>query len=238
MGSSTGITDSRRKFISSGVKLAAFAGIAGLGLHSSCKQHEKDEEEQKVSPPEDLMQEHGILNRVLLIYDTCRLKLVNTVNFPTETLYNAAAIIREFIEDYHEKQEEDYIFPRFKKANTLVDLTEILLQQHNAGRSITDGIMQAARATHPSDNDVQRLIFLLTSFNTMYRPHEAREDTVLFPAFRKLVSRHEYDSLGEDFEKNEHKLFGADGFEKIVEKVATIERSLGIYDLAQFTPKV
>lgn len=52
----------------------------------------------------------------------------------------------------------------------------------------------------------------------MYRPHEAREDTVLFPAFRKLVSHHEYGALGEAFEKNEHQLFGQDGFETMVGK--------------------
>ena len=28
------------------------------------------------------------------------------------------------------------------------------------------------------------------------RPHEAREDTVLFPAFRSVVSAHEYRALG------------------------------------------
>jgi hemerythrin-like domain-containing protein len=72
----------------------------------------------------------------------------------------------------------------------------------------------------------------------MYAPHEAREDTVLFPAFRKIVSRNEYDSLGEEFEDNEHKLFGEDGFETMVEKVTKIEKELRIYDLAQFTPKL
>jgi hypothetical protein len=30
---------------------------------------------------------------------------------------------------------------------------------------------------------------------------------------------------------------GADGFEKMVDRVAGIEKSLGIYDLAQFTPR-
>jgi len=71
----------------------------------------------------------------------------------------------------------------------------------------------------------------------MYRPHEAREDTVLFPAFRKLVSKHEYDSLGEDFESNEPRLFGSDGFETMVNKVAEIEKSLGIY-VSQCTPQL
>jgi hypothetical protein len=71
-----------------------------------------------------------------------------------------------------------------------------------------------------------------------YNPHEAREDTVLFPAFRGIVSAHEFDSLGEDFEKKEDELFGDDGFEKMVDKVAQIEKNLGIYELAQFTPKM
>jgi len=52
------------------------------------------------------------------------------------------------------------------------------------------------------------------------------------------VSRHEYDSLGEDFEKKEDELFGEDGFEKMVDKVGDIEKKLGIYELSQFTPKI
>ena len=79
---------------------------------------------------------------------------------------------------------------------------------------------------------------LLRQFNRMYAPHEAREDTVRFPALRRLVSKEEYAALGEDFEKKEHELFGGEGFEKMVDRVAAIEKTLGIYDLAQFTPKV
>jgi hypothetical protein len=44
--------------------------------------------------------------------------------------------------------------------------------------------------------------------------------------------------LGEQFEKEEDRLFGDEGFEKTVDQVAAIEKQLGIYDLAQFTPKL
>ena len=54
----------------------------------------------------------------------------------------------------------------------------------------------------------------------------------------RIVCAHEYDSLGEEFEEKEHQLFGDDGFEKMVDRIASIEKSLGIYDLAQFTPQV
>ncbi len=71
----------------------------------------------------------------------------------------------------------------------------------------------------------------------MYRPHEAREDTVLFPALHDIVSAHEYDSLGEEFEKKEQELFGEKGFERMVDQVASLEKALGIYALSRFTPR-
>ena len=89
-----------------------------------------------------------------------------------------------------------------------------------------------------NSDDRRKLADSFRQFIRMYNPHEAREDTILFPEFRKIVSKNEYDSLGEDFEKKEHELFGEEGFEKTVDKVASIEKKLGIYDLAQFTPKV
>jgi hemerythrin-like domain-containing protein len=227
----------RRAFVKQTLTLA-LSGAVAVTLVSSCGGKDDQEEGQEVSPPEDLMQEHGLLNRVLLIYDACSVHLTKNESFPREALLNAATVIRTFVEDYHEKQEEQYLFPRFQKANQLTDLVSVLLQQHQAGRTITDQIMQLSKTTNPTAAENEKLVQLISSFNTMYRPHESREDTVLFPAFRKIVSKHEYDSLGEEFEDNEHKLFGADGFEKMVDKVAQIERSLNIYELAQFTPKV
>lgn len=230
---------SRRSFIGNGLKLAVLGSIGSVAIFSGCKEKEEedDEEAQKVSPPEDLMQEHGLLNRILLIYDFCKMRLHDKDDFPKETLVNAANIIRTFVEDYHEKQEENYLFPRFRKANQLTGLVQVLLQQHHTGRLLTDQIISLSKSMNPSDTENQQLIRSLTDFNNMYRPHEAREDTILFPAFRKIVSRHEYDALGEEFEKNEHKLFGQAGFEGMVEQVEAIEKTLGIYELAQFTPK-
>jgi hemerythrin-like domain-containing protein len=218
--------------------LITVAGAFALNHIPACHGKEDEGEDKEVSPPEDLMQEHGLLNRILLIYDHCRMQLAGKTAFPITALASSATIIRQFVEDYHEKQEETYLFPRFKKANQLTDLVNVLLQQHQAGRALTDKIMHLSKASPMSEDNSKQLIDALTAFNVMYRPHEAREDTVLFPAFRKIVSKHEYDSLGEEFENNEHKLFGKDGFEMMVGKVSEIEKQLGIYDLTQFTPAI
>lgn len=95
----------------------------------------------------------------------------------------------------------------------------------------------ATNATLKDETSRKQLATALRQFIRMYAPHEAREDTVLFPALRKIVSANEYDALGEDFEKKEHQLFGEGGFEEIVEKVAAIEEGLGIYDLADLNGK-
>jgi hemerythrin-like domain-containing protein len=229
------VNEDRRKFMKNGLFLSSFAGIAGLSLLSGCE----DEAGDDVAPPEDLMREHGVLNRILLIYDTCRIHLYNGDSFNVSVLNNSANIIRNFIEDYHEKLEENYLFPRFENANVLTDLVGILRKQHLAGRNVTARIIQLANINSLTEEEnARQMIELLQSFNNMYRPHEAREDTVLFPALRKIVSRNEFYALGEDFEKKERELFGQDGFEGIVEKVAALEKQLGIYDLSQFTPQI
>ncbi|MCC6359161.1 MAG: hemerythrin domain-containing protein [Phycisphaerales bacterium] len=200
-------------------------------------EHEGQEEE--ISPGEDLMREHGVLKRILLVYEESERRLLAAgTEVSPDALRKAAALIRSFIEDYHEKLEEDFLFPRYRKANKLVDLVDVLVEQHKAGRVLTDRITRLATGSSVKDAaNRQQLATALRQFVRMYAPHEAREDTVLFPALRKIVSANEIAALGEDFEKKEHELFGDGGFEEIVEKVAGIEKELGIYELSQFTPR-
>lgn len=227
----------RRIFIRSG--LIAGASVVGAGLMRGANEKKDDQNEDEVSPAEDLMREHGVLKRVLLVYGEAIRRIDANQDLDPGVVMDSAKIIRSFIEDYHEKLEENFLFPRFKKAGKLTDLVDVLLQQHQGGRRLTDLTMQfATNQALKNTEDRRNLGDTLRQFIRMYNPHEAREDTVLFPEFRKIVSKNEYDSLGEDFEKKEHELFGEDGFEKMVDKVAGIEKQLGIYDLAQFTPKV
>ncbi|MFN8095215.1 MAG: hemerythrin domain-containing protein [Vicinamibacteria bacterium] len=197
----------------------------------------EEQEEDEVTPAEDLMREHGVLKRVLLVYDEVRARIADGKPFPAEAVTRSAQVIRSFIERYHEKLEEEQLFPRFRKKGKLVELVDTLQGQHLAGRRLTDEILARAGSGLKADADRQGLATALRLFGRMYAPHEAREDTVLFPAIREIVSRQEYDALGEEFERKEHELLGADGFEGAVERVASVEKDLGIYDLGQFTPK-
>ena len=131
------------------------------------------------------MREHGILKRVLLVYDEIIRRIHANQDFPANAVAAAATIIRKFIEDYHEKLEEDHLFPRFRKAGKLVDLVDTLYAQHQAGRRVTERIMATAASLKTAD-DRKRLARDLAAFNRMYAPHEAREDTVLFPELHRI----------------------------------------------------
>ena len=207
--------------------------VAARGASGKEKEAEEGEgkEEVKVAPPEDLMREHAVLSRLLLIYEKALAAGSRPADWPMTELTAAARVVRTFIEDYHEKLEEDYIFPRFEKAGTLTDLVAVLRRQHDAGRRVTDAVMQQI-----GQADTRPLASSLGAFLRMYRPHAARESTVLFPQIAAVVGPREYDEMGEKFEEIEHQKFGAAGFEGIVQKVTELEKILGIYDLGSFTP--
>jgi hemerythrin-like domain-containing protein len=238
MGDVINVSAGRRGFLrKTGLLITNVALIYPLTRLAQAQSAGDQKKAEEVLPPEDLMREHGVLRRILLMYEDLQGRLGRGEEFPPEALSAAAHIIQSFIENYHEKLEEDHLFPRFEKARKLVELVEVLRQQHKAGRVLTAFVLKSAGADSLKDASKRKEIAeALHRFIVMYRPHAAREDTILFPALRSVVSAREFDLMGEAFEDKEEELFGKDGFEKIVAQVAELEKLLGIHDLAQFTP--
>jgi hemerythrin-like domain-containing protein len=230
----------RRRFLCSSAALGIGALILPISTaHADDKpKDEKKNGEEDVTATEDLMREHGVLNRVLLLYEEGLRRIHAKEDVAPEMFQKPAALVRKFVEDYHEKLEENFIFPEFEKRKKLADLVKVLRAQHEAGRKATDVILRESTRDRFGKEDARaELIAACQGFIRMYRPHEAREDTVLFPALHKVVSSHQLKELGEQFEKEEDRLFGEEGFEKTVDQVAVLEKQLGINDLAKFTVK-
>src|SRR5213596_2119395 len=158
---------SRRGFLY--LATAAGISIAGVGHADDDKDKNASKPAEEVSPPEDLMREHGVLKRVMLVYDEILRRMDSKQDFAPESLADAAGIIRHFIEDYHEKLEEDFLFPRFEKAGKQSDLTRILREQHQAGRRLTDTTLSLAKLKSlKEDSDRKQLGDSLRQFIRMY----------------------------------------------------------------------
>jgi len=192
------------------------------------------DEETGISAIEDLMREHGVLDRVLLIYEELLGRLETDKPFPPEAIGDATDIIRDFIQDYHERLEEKYVFVKFRYAQAFEDMITTLQRQHEAGRLLVKDIVSCEGLRNPDEK--KKLAASMRAFIRMYRPHKAREDTVVFPTFHALTYLSEYDMLGDIFEQEEVRHLGSGGFDKIVSRVEVLEKKLGIYDLSSFTP--
>jgi hemerythrin-like domain-containing protein len=195
-------------------------------------------EQKEVTATEDLMREHGILRRALLVYQESVVKLRQDAGaFPADALEKTAQLFRVFGEDYHEKRlEEGYIIPLIKKAQgPVAAYGDILLAQHQRGREITDYVLSVSKADRIATNQVENVAKTLESFVRMYQHHAAIEDTVVFPAWKAATGSDEYDQLSDKFEDIENEMFGNDGFESALKRMEDIEAGLGLTNLDMFT---
>jgi hypothetical protein len=104
------------------LKIAAVGGAAYAGglivpsAFAAKPRKKQSEKEAEVTPPEDLMREHGVLDRLLLVYEAGLRKFAANEDFDPAIITTAAETVRDFIENYHEKSEEEAVFPRFKEG--------------------------------------------------------------------------------------------------------------------------
>lgn len=230
-------------------------------IENKCHLHEKDE-----TPVEDLTGEHGLLNRILLIYEEIAdridgISITNkiyakhtsplTISEISGIAHTSAQIIRNFIEDYHEKNEEKYIFPVVQRCPQFRHLIKTLIKQHQIGREYTTNILDLSLElinVHEKyndtlnknknitiDNALSQLSFWLRKFVRMYRAHESREDTIVFRAFHELASDAEYLSTGKIMESIEEEKFGEDDYIHILDKIMKMEINLNIHDLSVYS---
>jgi hemerythrin-like domain-containing protein len=207
--------------------LSAGLALAGCG---------KSEPSKGVSATEDLMREHGVLRRILVVYREMATKLRSApAQVDAAALGQAAELFQQFGEDYHERRlEEQHIFPAVAKlGGEAAGLVATLLAQHQRGRAITafvQGGTAGGRIGDPAG-----LAGALESFARMYEVHTAYEDTIVFQAWRKSLSPKALDQAGDQFEDIERAQFKGDGFGMAVDRIAAIEQRLGLHDLGRFT---
>jgi hemerythrin-like domain-containing protein len=236
--------------VGTGLVLSSCGGrnMANSGEQKSVESSSKADENKlggEVTATEDLMREHGVLRRALLVYSAATVKLrANASSIAPDALQKTAKLFRAFGEEYHEKKlEEAYIFPAVRKVGgEAASYPDILVAQHNRGREITDYIVSVTQGAKLGVSNGEQLAKALESFVFMYRNHAAREDTIIFPAWKQTMTAKQLDELNDKFEDIEHEQFGEDGFEDAVKQISAIESSLGLADISQFTapppPKV
>lgn len=235
---------SRRRFL----HLSTLAG-AGILLPASVRAQESpgNQAEAKIAqqtgaPPvnatEGLMREHGILRRALLVYRFCakRLHTGNTKGL-AQPLNDTAQLFRRYGEDFHELAiEEQYISPLVMKHSPPVSrYPAVLTEQHRRGRSITDYIASVTHGGSIPSGSVKPLADALDALELMYEEHAAREDTIVYIAWKNALSAQAFDEMTAKFDEISDRRIGRDGFTAAEVKIGKIEEAVGAANLSQFT---
>ncbi len=133
----------RRLVVAAGAGLM-LAGGSPQVVRADEKHDEDKEKEKEVGAVEDLMREHGVIRRAILVYrDIASKLLAKPASVDLDLLRRTAMMFRNFGEDYHEKKlEETHIFPTIKKiGGPAAAYVDVLIAQHQRGRELTDYIL-------------------------------------------------------------------------------------------------
>jgi len=224
----------RRGFLKKAIVAGTGFAIAGTAMVDSIAAEKKKE----VEANEDLMREHGVLRRALLVYGAAAQRLrTNPSTVPADALLKTARLFRTFGEDYHERQlEEKFIFPVVRKLKgPAAAYPDVLQAQHDQGRKLTEYVIKVTGSGTISGSNAAPLAKALDAFNLMYANHAAREDTIVFTAWKDALPSKRYREMSEQFEKIEKRMFSGDGFEDAVRQIGEIETQLGLANISQFT---
>lgn len=182
------------------------------------------------------MREHGAIGRVLVVWTEAAERLRGGGEFDLEPLERSVIVVQRFVHDYHERTEEEHVFPRLERAGRERELVATLRAQHDVGRGITRELASALSRPPIAPAARVPIATRLDAFVRMYLAHAPREDTIVFPVFQELAGR-EYAELGERFEQEEHRRLGEGGLRGILEEIGRIEAAMGLDDLSRFTPR-
>jgi hemerythrin-like domain-containing protein len=223
-------TISRREFFARGV-MAGGGLLASLGASAICSNV------KTISPIEVLSRDHGLMRRILFIYEEVIRRCCPTEDLPTELIRQAAENYRKLANDFHQKLEDEFLFSPMAQAGNSVDLIDVLSQQHIADQRLTGRLLRLTSASiFKNDSNRSETRNILCNQARMMSRHMAWEESELFPAFFAMVSTKDYRDLSEIFARRQEQIFGCEGINAVISDIADMENTLGIHNVGGFTP--
>lgn len=219
-----------------GAAAGAGIGIAASPTSASASQAQLDAVAKMPPLTEELMVEHGLLIRTILVYREIMRRVAANEPVPRAAVKDSTGVIVDFIHGFHEPLEEGYVFPPV--ASKMAGTIQTLLVQHARGREQTQIILSAANGPGSVLTGASRsaVAEAMDKFIIMYEPHESWEDTLVYPALRSVSTPTQIVQLASHFSSLQDQQFGPNAFGEMLAKVEAVEQSLGVSDLNAFTP--
>lgn len=153
-----------------------------------------------------LMQEHRVIERVLDALETAAAHLARGEAVPARFFLDTADFAAGFADGCHHRKEEGVLFPTMKQhgAPPAGGAIEVMLDEHEQGRSYVRQLREAARELDAGDaTAARRVVGAARGYAALLRDHIGKEDEMLFPLASELIPAGAQDEVIDAFERVE-----------------------------------
>jgi len=138
-------------------------------------------------PFTQLMQEHRVIEKVLAALDAAA-----KLDVPNEFYEQAIEFVVTYADSFHHAKEEERLFTYLEERGMARDYGPlgVMLSEHDTGRKHI-----VAMREHMEAGDLEALRSESLGFTSLMRDHIAKEDEVLFPMGRAMLTPEEIEEV-------------------------------------------
>ncbi len=178
---------------------------------------------------EILMEEHGVIERVLTSLEKAAKRLSIGQPVPGDFFIKSAEFIKGFADGCHHKKEEGVLFPALS-ANGLPSgegPVAVRLAEHEEGRGLAAAIREGAERLQAGDQAAASLVVQSAlEYVMLLRQHIEKENQILFPMADQVIPVERQQQLTEAFDHIEHEETGEGVHEKYLGIAAELEKAM------------
>jgi len=184
----------------------------------------------KDDPIAILMEEHRVIERAIRLLQKVVERIDAGRDVEASVLADLVDFIRNFADRCHHAKEEKILFQTFAEKGIPVEGGPIgvMLFEHEEGRRAARAMAEAASKIKDGDLSKSKdFSENAKNYAQLLTQHIYKEDNILYPMGRRLLSEEEKEELIRRFEVVERKEIGEGVHEKYINLLKDLERRLG-----------
>ncbi len=177
-----------------------------------------------MGPLEELREEHGAIMKVFSILRGLAPKLEEHNLDSICHFRRILEFLTVFVDHCHHAKEEAFLFPAMQKTRTKNShLIEELISEHEKGRTMI-GALDAllGRMKRDEERGAGVLVNTINEYIQLFRTHIRKENGILFPEARVILSNRDQQDMAREFEKFEEERIGKgrhEAFHRMIEEL-------------------
>ena len=176
---------------------------------------------------EIMMEEHRAIERVLSSLERATLRLGRGDEVYLRFFSGCSAFFRGFVDGYHQKKEEQFLFPALvnnglpKESGPIA----VMLAEHAQGRYLAQLLGSATIQLQTGDlRRREQVINSAAGYIKLFRQHIYKEEKILSPLAEKVIPLEQKERINLSFESMQYEEMGEEVHEKYFSLAERLQR--------------